>query len=138
MTGTQGVPLARCNVCDHIVFPYRPICSSCGASDWRVERTSAGVVELVTRRTPRTKRRPLPTGNWVEQAIVYIASVRTPQGVEVTVKCDDETRPGDHVTLDFQAHGTVRREGHMVSARSLHDADRELRDQATAAPDQST
>lgn len=117
----QGVPLARCNVCEHVVFPFRPVCPSCGSADWRMERTSEAVVEHVTRRTPLTKRRSLPTGNWVEQAVVYIASVRTPQGVEVTVKCDEGTEPGDRVTLDFQAHGTINRAGQMAVARPLHD-----------------
>jgi uncharacterized OB-fold protein len=120
----SGAPLARCRACGHVVFPYRPLCPRCGARDWRKEIATVGVVEAVTRRTPRLKRRQTPLGNWVEQAEVYIASVRTEQGPLVTCRCSETTRVGDVVEISTDANVNVARDGQLSEARTVAPADR--------------
>ena len=45
---TDGVPVAVCGRCEHVVFPHRLLCPRCGFPEWRRGWISSGTVEEAT------------------------------------------------------------------------------------------
>jgi uncharacterized OB-fold protein len=115
---SDGIPMARCETCGHVVFPPRPLCPRCGGATWRRALARRGVVEEVTFRRPRTMRRQTPLGDWIERSNIQLAAVRADLGPVITVLGPDgDLAPGMEVELESQASVSVARDSVEVRAR---------------------
>ena len=89
-----GVPISRCSVCGHAVFPARPLCPRCGASAWEGLEVDEGVVEEATA-VQRAPGGPLPMP-------VPLGSVRLAGGVLVVGRLGPGVEEGQSVRLEYR------------------------------------
>src|SRR5262249_1068770 len=82
----------RCARCGAIYFPQRLMCVRCGSVTFDEARLREAVIEEVT-----TIRHVLGQRDWRP---CRIASVRTPEGLQLTVGLRDESGPRDRVLLE--------------------------------------
>ena len=86
----HGVETWRCT-CGARYFPERLLCVRCGGHEFTTDRAHEAVVEEVT-----VVRHLLGQTDWKPRRI---ASVRTPEGLLMTVGLNDESGPGDVIAL---------------------------------------
>lgn len=95
----MSLRLFVCAACGRTVFPRRLLCPDCGGTEWRREPVAAGVIEAATERDG-----------------IRIGAVRTPPGPLVVARLEDESRPGDDVSLDEDGNVPVARAGRELLA----------------------
>jgi uncharacterized OB-fold protein len=99
-----GLVTRECRRCGQVVFPPRPLCPRCAASDWTERLAERGVVEAVTWRGER-----------------QLASVRTDAGPVVTALAPGgDLEPGIDVALESRLGAGATGEGVQVRAVPLH------------------
>ena len=86
-----GVTIWRCRNCRMGFFPQRLLCPHCHADAWDEDRAYEAVVEEVS-----TIRHMIGQSDWTPRRI---ASVRTPEGLLLTVGLRDDSEPGTTVAL---------------------------------------
>jgi uncharacterized OB-fold protein len=87
----SGVGIWRCAKCRTGLFPERLLCPRCHGRDFETDRVYEAVVEEVS-----VIRHMLGQTDWQPRRI---ASVRTPDGVLITVGLRDEAGPGATIEL---------------------------------------
>lgn len=85
---SQPFRITRCQLCDHAIFPPRPVCPRCGGRAWRSEVARHGTLEHATTRVDAD------TGESVQ-----LAEVRLDLGPLVTARCEPAIRAGERVRL---------------------------------------
>jgi uncharacterized OB-fold protein len=85
---SQPFRITRCQLCDHAIFPPRPVCPRCGRQSWRSEVARHGTVEHAT------SRLDAQTGE-----SVWLAEVRLDVGPLVTARCAPAVGAGERVCL---------------------------------------
>ena len=97
----------RCQNCDKVVYPTRPVCPSCGFADWapiKLSRHGKVVTSTVVHVAPTHLQMEAPYAMGI---------VETPEGARLMVQMTDcdpsDVRPGMDVSLEFRL---LRKEGH--------------------------
>lgn len=90
-TTNEGVNIWRCVTCGLGVFPQPMLCPRCHSPDFAMARVTEAVVEEVS-----VIRHMLGQENWQPRRI---ASVRTAEGLLMTVGLADESGPGATIAL---------------------------------------
>lgn len=90
-TMNEGVTIWRCAKCGLGVFPQAMLCPRCHSPDFTAGRVTEAVVEEVS-----VIRHMLGQENWQPRRI---ASVRTAEGLLMTVGLKDESGPGARIAL---------------------------------------
>jgi len=88
---TEGVNIWRCAKCGLGAFPQPLLCARCHSPGFAADRVSEAVVEEVS-----VIRHMLGQENWQPRRI---ASVRTAEGLLITVGLKDESGPGARIEL---------------------------------------
>jgi len=88
---TPGVTVWRCRGCGATFFPQRLLCPHCHGDAWEEDRVHEAVVEEIA-----TIRHMIGASDWTPRRI---ASVRTPEGLLLTVGLRDDSGPGATVVL---------------------------------------
>jgi uncharacterized OB-fold protein len=88
---TQGVGIWRCARCGAAFFPQRLLCARCHGESFAPDRVHEAVVEEVS-----IIRHMLGQTDWQPRRI---ASVRTSEGLSLTVGLTDESAPGTAIEL---------------------------------------
>jgi len=85
------VTIWRCRTCGIGYFPQRLLCPRCHGGEWEQDRVYEAVIEEVS-----TIRHMIGQTDWTP---LRIASVRTSDGMAITVGLRDESGPGAVVAL---------------------------------------
>ena len=93
---TSGITIWRCAQCGAGFFPQRLLCPSCHGHTFNEARAHEAVVEEIS-----VIRHMLGETNWQPRRI---ASVRTADGVLMTIGLRDDSEPGASIEL-FEEHG---------------------------------
>jgi uncharacterized OB-fold protein len=88
---TKGIPIARCVACGQGYFPPPLLCARCSCANFAEERAIEAEIEETT-----TIRHMLGQENWQPRKI---ASVRTKDGLLLTVGLRVESGPGTTIEL---------------------------------------
>jgi uncharacterized OB-fold protein len=88
---TPGVTIWRCKACGVAFFPERLLCPRCHGYEWQQDRIHEAVVEEVS-----TIRHMIGATDWTPRRI---ASVRTSEGLRITVGLRDDSGPGAAIAL---------------------------------------
>jgi uncharacterized OB-fold protein len=88
---TRGVGIWRCARCGAGLFPQRLLCARCHGESFEPDRVHEAVVEEVS-----IIRHMLGQADWRPRRI---ASVRTSEGLRLTVGLTDESGPGTVIEL---------------------------------------
>lgn len=88
---TPGVGIWHCTACHERVYPQRLLCPRCHGDAFRPDRVYKAVVEEVS-----VIRHMLGQTNWQPR---QIASVRTADGMRITVGLLDASAPGTVIDL---------------------------------------
>jgi len=91
MEAQQGVQIWRCTGCGTGYFPERLMCSRCRGRAFKADRVSEAVVEEIS-----VIRHMLGQTDWKPRKI---ASVRTPDGLRMTVGLADDAGVGATIAL---------------------------------------
>ena len=91
MEAQQGVQIWRCAGCGTGYFPERLMCSRCRGHEFKADRVSEAVVEEIS-----VIRHMLGQRDWKPRKI---ASVRTPDGLRMTVGLADDAGLGATIAL---------------------------------------
>jgi uncharacterized OB-fold protein len=91
---SRGVPVWRCSVCGHAVFPARVLCLRCGGDEWESREVDEGVVDEATlvRRAPGGSL-PVP---------VAVGSVRLEGDVLVVARLEPGMEEGRSIRLEYR------------------------------------
>lgn len=92
-----GVGIWRCGGCGVVHFPEPLLCPRCHGGAFKQDRVSEAVVEEIS-----VIRHMIGQENWQPRRI---ASVRTAEGMHMTVGLRDESCPG--VTIELFEEGTA-------------------------------
>jgi uncharacterized OB-fold protein len=92
---SDGITIWRCSGWGTGYFPERLLCPRCGGDRFRADRAGEAVIEEVS-----VIRHMLGQENWQPRRI---ASVRTPEGLRLTVGLLDESGPG--TVIELTEHG---------------------------------
>jgi len=90
-TTTAGVGIWRCTACGASFFPQRLLCARCHGDAFAPDRVHEAVVEEVS-----VIRHMLGQTDWQPRRI---ASVRTSNGLRMTVGLFDDSEPGTAIAL---------------------------------------
>jgi uncharacterized OB-fold protein len=85
---TEPLIAARCEACDHVVFPQLPVCPRCAGRRWRAQRCEQGVIEHVT-----------SVDGGEDEITIGLAAIRLDAGPVLTARCGPEAAPGNRVRL---------------------------------------
>jgi uncharacterized OB-fold protein len=88
---TNGVPIWRCTQCSAGFFPQRLLCPRCHGHTFNDERVHEAVIEEIS-----VIRHMLGETNWQPRRI---ASVRTADGVLMTIGLRDDSEAGATIEL---------------------------------------
>lgn len=94
---SSGVTIWRCANCHAALFPEPLLCPHCHGGKFEADRVHEAVVEEVS-----VIRHMIGQENWTPRRI---ASVRTAEGLRITVGLRDEAGPG--VTVELLEDGTA-------------------------------
>jgi uncharacterized OB-fold protein len=115
--------VSECRVCGYVAYPPRILCPVCAASDWKRRLTENGIVTELTVRRPVSKRRQLPSGNWLDQEETRLAAVQSDAGVRIIARVPAGVEIGDRVKLTQMASTAIALPGQVVEARPPGEAD---------------
>jgi uncharacterized OB-fold protein len=106
----------ECTQCGYVAHPPRILCPVCASSSWKPRLAAQGIVTELTVRRPVSKRRQLPSGNWLEQKETRLACVMTDAGVRVIARIPEGVVVGDRVSLTSMASTAIALPGQVAQA----------------------